>query len=75
MIQGRPNRVTEIMRWFKSYFKALQEGLQEPVPLWELPILLLIGVIDFTIGLGWLRYLFIAGLLISIAMTASGRKK
>ncbi len=62
------------MRWFKSYFRSLKSGLQEPVPFWELPILLLIGVIDFTIGLGWLRYLFIAGLLFSIVASATSRK-
>jgi len=58
----------------KSYLKALKAGLQEPIPLWELPVLLAIAVIDFTVGLGWLRYLFIAAVVWSLVTGAKKRQ-
>ena len=36
------------------------------MPHWELPVLLVIAVIDFTFGLGWLRILFIAAVIIVV---------
>ena len=51
-------------RHLKGYLQALKTGFQEPIPLWELPVLLIIAVIDFTFGLGWLRILFIAAVII-----------
>ena len=51
-------------RHLKRYLQALKTGLQEPIPFWELPVLLIIAVIDFTFGLGWLRILFIAAVII-----------
>ena len=53
-------------RYLRTYLKALKTGLQEPVPHWELPVLLVIAVIDFSFGLGWLRVLFIAAVVIAM---------
>ena len=61
-------------RYLKDYLKALKAGLQEPIPLWELPVLLIIAVIDFTLGLGWLRILFIAAVLIAMIGTFLKRR-
>ena len=60
-------------QYLKNYLKALKAGLQEPIPLWELPVLLVIAVIDFTFGLGWLRIVFIAAVV--VAMIGSFAKR
>ena len=53
-------------RYLESYLKALKAGLQGLIPYWELPVLLVIAVIDFSFGLGWLRILFIAAVVIAM---------
>ena len=55
-----------LWRWIQDYLKALKAGAQEPIPMWEIPVLLLLAVIDITIGLGLLRLIFIAALVINL---------